>query len=262
MSALDVLLNQKLEKAQREAEKKVEPTEAPVVEEIAFKKPVRRNTMRKRERPAEEESEPKVEQPVDGDGAAGTSNTISLMMELQKQRKRSHGLSMEPTETLDEVEEALAAEKAEAAAAADNGLDSTFTSQTDAGDIDHNMLKYIEEQMQGGKGGDGEGGGEAAPRATALSAEEAELYTTPAELRGVLPAGGASKEVVPSSPRRKRRATPRSCDRGSAHRQPLSLVESSSASHRPRGGAGGAGARASRWSRAGAHRLRLCVCVC
>ena len=75
---------------------------------------------------------------------------FELMRELQKQRQRAKGVTLAAKGMLDEVDEALASEG--------RGRrrrlwpDSTFTSQTDSGEIDHNMLKYIEEQMQGGGG--------------------------------------------------------------------------------------------------------------
>ena len=99
-------------------------------------------------------------------------------------------MTLEPKAALDAVEEALAGGAEGAAAAAnDHGLDSTFTSQTDSGEVDVNMLKYIEEQMHGG-GGAGGSGAEGEKRV--LDAEEAELYTTPAHLLGVVPGGGTA----------------------------------------------------------------------
>lgn len=120
-----------------------------------------------------------------------------MMRELQQQRRRAKGVTLEPKAALDEVEEALAAGGAEAAP--DHGLDSTFTSQTDSGEVDPEMLKYIEQQMQGGGAG-GEDGEK--PRGGVLDADEAELYTTPAHLIGVVPGGSAAEADEESAAQR------------------------------------------------------------
>ena len=166
-----------------------------------FKKPASRpkGNIRKREREVvkeDDDDQPKPE--ASSEGAYDTSTTLELMRELQKQRQRAKGVTLAAKGMLDEVDEALASEKADAAAAADSGLDSTFTSQTDSGEIDHNMLKYIEEQMQGGggAGSSGEGG-----QKRQLNAEEADLYTTPSHLIGVVP-GGAEADSTEDSANR------------------------------------------------------------
>ena len=115
------------------------------------------------------------------DAAAGGSSvgTLEMMREMQRQRQRAKGVVLEAKGIGDEVDEALAT-------AADDepqgGLDSTFTSQADSGEVDQNMLKYIEEQMQGG------GEKSAQPPKPALDAEEEALYKTPAHLLGHLAA--------------------------------------------------------------------------
>lgn len=154
-------------------------------EAVVFKKPFRRGNMRKRERAVDEPEE----------AADGTSMSLEMMRELQKQRQRSKGVTLEAKGALEEVDEALAGGSTDLAA--EGGLETTFTSQTDSGEIDHQMLKYIEEQMQGG--GDEAGGSE--QRKVAIDPEEAELYTTPANLIGVVP-GGAEADVTEDSANR------------------------------------------------------------
>ena len=158
-----------------------------------FKKPKSRLNVRKRDRAADE--------PADGATAAddegGTSSSLELMRELQKRRQRAKGTVMDQKGKVDEVDEALGDETPATTA---DGLSSTFTTQADSGDIDQNMLKYIEEQMQAAAGSSSEGAGEA--RGSALESEEAQLYTTPAHLIGVVPAGmGASDETEDSANR-------------------------------------------------------------
>ena len=60
--------------------------------------------------------------------AAGRRTSLELMRELQRQRQRSKGVTLEPRGDQD-LEAAAAAGEAEA----DHSLDSTFTSQTDGG---------------------------------------------------------------------------------------------------------------------------------
>jgi hypothetical protein len=100
------------------------------------------------------------------------SASLEMMKELQRQRKREKGVSLElqgpdgeAVEQLDPDDETR-----------DYNLDSTFTAQTDAGEVDPNMLKYIEEQME--KGEDG-----APKRNTAFDADDEELFATPAHLK-------------------------------------------------------------------------------
>ena len=116
------------------------------------------------------------------------------MRELQRQRQRSKGVTLEPRGDQD-LEAAAAAGEAEA----DHSLDSTFTSQTDGGgEVDPNMLRYIEEQMRkeggGGGGGSSGGGGDAA---AVTAADEDGLYVTPDHLQERLLAKSAvqGKEI-------------------------------------------------------------------
>ena len=89
-------------------------------------------------------------------------------------RQRAKGVTLEVKNT----SEAQGEEGEEAAAAAeDHGLDSTFTSQKDGGEVDTNMMKYIEEQMQ-------KQGGSSAAEVRATPDDEDGLYTTPAHLIG------------------------------------------------------------------------------
>ena len=142
-----------------------DPEDAPV-----FKKPSRKANIRKRER-AEEAAE-------DGPSVGATTSSLEVMRELQRQRQRAKGVNLDPT-TNNTAEEAVV-EAADEGVSATQGLEVAFTSQADTGDIDQNMLNYIEEQMQGGSqqaDAGAQGGG-------VLDAEEAELYTTPAHLLG------------------------------------------------------------------------------
>jgi len=103
------------------------------------------------------------------------------MKELQRQRQRAKGVTLEPKGN-QELEEQAVVEEEE-----DHTLESTFTAQTDAGDVDPNMLRYIEEQMK-----QEESEGDKVSRTTA---EEEELYTTPAHLKGrVLANDGVAAE--------------------------------------------------------------------
>lgn len=117
---------------------------------------------------------------------------------MQRQRVRAKGVTLDPS-AIGGSGKDEAAEDAEEAAG-DGGLDSTFTTQADSGEIDHNMLKYIEEQMHGEGGASGDASGNAAAD-VALSAEEAELYVPPAHLIGVLPNGAAPTETEDSANR-------------------------------------------------------------
>ena len=122
--------------------------------------------------------------------------SIEMMRELQKQRQRTKGVSLEAKGVGDAVEDALAHEDDDG----DNGLESTFTSQVDSGEVDPNMLRYIEQQMNGSEGVDSSAGGSGAAR-PALDPEEAALYTTPAHLVGVVPGGASSRAVEESAQR-------------------------------------------------------------
>jgi len=137
-----------------------------------FKKAARgKANMRKRDRPAAEDDEGGSADAADA-GATSTSS-LSLMRELQKQRQRAKGVTLEVKSAVEEGEAAGEAEDAE-----DHGLENTFTAQKDGGEVDPNMLKYIEEQMQrqGGEGGDRPAGGPVD--------DEDGLYVTPAHLIG------------------------------------------------------------------------------
>lgn len=114
------------------------------------------------------------------------------MRELQRQRQRAKGVSLE-AKGVDAEADALAEGGAEEAAV-DHSLDSTFTSQVDSGEVDPNMLKYIEEQMHRADDAGADGADGASKRATALDPEEEELYTTPAHLVGVVPGGSVFAE--------------------------------------------------------------------
>ena len=148
-----------------------------------FKKPARRGNARKRER-ADDDDADAAGGAAAADGAASSSSvSLEMMRELQRQRQRSKGVTLEATGVGDAVDEALAAGGADMT---EHGLESTFTSQTDSGEVDPNMLRYIEEQMHGG--GDGSGGGGGGPSAAPiLDPEEAALYETPAHLQGFNP---------------------------------------------------------------------------
>lgn len=100
-----------------------------------------------------------------------------MMRELQRQRHRTKGVSLEVKGVGDAVEAALAGSEEVA-----SGLGSTFTAEADSGEVDPNMLKYIEEQMYGEQQS-----ASAAATAPVLDAEEAELYTIPTHLQGVNP---------------------------------------------------------------------------
>ena len=104
--------------------------------------------------------------------SGGTSASLEMMKELQRQRKREKGVSLELKGTDGDAEELNPDEEE----ARELNLDSTFTAQTDAGEVDPNMLKYIEEQME--KGEDG-----AAKRNAAFEADDEELFATPAHLK-------------------------------------------------------------------------------
>jgi len=144
---------------------------APVADAPVFKKPNRNRNIRKR-------GADDVDAGAGDAGGPGAS--LEVMRELQRQRQRSKGVSLELKGGQD-VEDAQAADDAD-----DHGLESTFTAQTDAGEADPSMLRYIEEQM---KGDEGE---QARPTA---GGDDDGLYLTPAHLRGKAPADGAAAEL-------------------------------------------------------------------
>ncbi|KAL1528544.1 hypothetical protein AB1Y20_009887 [Prymnesium parvum] len=127
---------------------------------VVFKKPARKASIRKRDREAEEAALAEV-----------SSSSISLTREIQRQRQRAKGIALEVKST-GESEDKGQPDKLD-----EHGLENTFTAQTDGGDVDPNMLRYIEEQMQRQNQSNERGGGAAVD-------DEDGLYTTPAHLRG------------------------------------------------------------------------------
>lgn len=171
-----------------------EPQEAAA--SVVFKKPARKNNIRKRKA----DDDAAVDESSEGgprcaDTASPTASptrmpddprmpayprvsphrrrsvSLELMKELQRQRQRAKGVTLEPKG--DAAEAAAGAEDEEGQ---DLSLDTTFTAQTDAGEVDPNMLKYIEEQMQKE---------EDAPKraSSAFDADDEELFATPAHLK-------------------------------------------------------------------------------
>eukprot|EP00965_Chrysotila_dentata_P106674 3523511-Pleurochrysis_carterae.AAC.2 len=94
---------------------------------------------------------------------------LVVMRELQRQRQRTRGVTLEPKGGQEADEPQDTAED-------DHGLESTFTAQSDAGEVDPNMLKYIEEQM---RKDEADGAAAAKP-----ADDEDGLYVTPAHLQG------------------------------------------------------------------------------
>jgi hypothetical protein len=148
-------------------------------EAVVFRKPKARANVRKRERSEADGDE-------EASGSSGPGTTLEMMRELQRQRQRAKGVTLEAKGVVDEVEEALAAGAAQDQQG-EHGLDSTFTSQTDSGEVDPNMLKYIEEQLHG------EAASAAGASKAALDPEEAELYVTPAHLQRAVPGGSLAQ---------------------------------------------------------------------
>ena len=161
---------------------------------VVFKKPARKANMRKRKVEADDADAGEAGEASGGprcaEGPAQPARTpcartrlelsdrvprgsasLEMMKELQRQRKREKGVSLELKGTDGDAEELNPEEEAR-----ELNLDSTFTAQTDAGEVDPNMLKYIEEQME--KGEDG-----AAKRNAAFEADDEELFATPAHLK-------------------------------------------------------------------------------
>lgn len=142
-----------------------------------FKKPARKANIRKREREDEDE---------DGGGEGGGAKTTSLglMRELQRQRQRAKGVTLEVKNSSGEA----GGEEGEEDGAADHGLESTFTAQTEGGEADPNMLKYIEEQMRREQLDSAAGG------AGAAANDEDGLFSTPDFLKGRVIAERAAAE--------------------------------------------------------------------
>jgi len=104
---------------------------------------------------------------------AGASTSLQAMRTLQRNRQRACGVTLEAKGEVDPEEQAGAEPGEEEPGDVAAVLDATFTQQTEGGDVDPNMLRYIEEAM--GKDPSAEGGS----AADALDDEEAELYKTP-----------------------------------------------------------------------------------
>lgn len=141
--------------------------ESPI--EVRFKKPVRpKGGMRKRV--------------ATSGSAAPPGASLEIVRELQRQRHRVKGVVLEAKRLGDAVQEALAVPTND-----DHlKLESTFTSQTEsAGEVDHSMLRYIEEQMQPGSHIQ-----QAAPELD----EEDGLYKTPCHLQSHLVAPAFAAE--------------------------------------------------------------------
>eukprot|EP00308_Calcidiscus_leptoporus_P010041 CAMPEP_0119356424 /NCGR_PEP_ID=MMETSP1334-20130426/5028_1 /TAXON_ID=127549 /ORGANISM="Calcidiscus leptoporus, Strain RCC1130" /LENGTH=254 /DNA_ID=CAMNT_0007370451 /DNA_START=10 /DNA_END=774 /DNA_ORIENTATION=- len=141
-------------------------------EACLFKKPNRNRNIRKRSEPDEPE------------GSEPRSVPLEMMRELQRQRQRSRGVSLALTAGQGGEEPANVEEEEEG-----HGLESTFTAQSDAGEVDPNMLKYIEEQMRREEAAAGD-----MPVAKPVDDEDG-LYTTPAHLQGRLPAKEDNSEL-------------------------------------------------------------------
>lgn len=136
-------------------------------EEAVFKRPSGRGSFRKR-RAADEPS-------TDAAPALDPESSASLlaMRALQRGRQRARGVALEAKGELD-LEDQLGADVEEAPGDVAAVLTNTFTQQTEGGDVDPNMLRYIEEAMgTGGAAGDGPSA------ADAFDDEDAELYKTP-----------------------------------------------------------------------------------
>ena len=71
------------------------------------------------------------------------------MRELQRQRQRTKGVALDIRAEGGAAEEGGGEEGGDAGDGG-AGLDSTFTAQADASEVDPNMLRYIEEQMKNG----------------------------------------------------------------------------------------------------------------
>mmetsp|Transcript_42384 Transcript_42384/g.137915 ORF Transcript_42384/g.137915 Transcript_42384/m.137915 type:complete len:283 (+) Transcript_42384:49-897(+) len=141
-----------------------------------FKKPRRPANIRKRGA-----SEAEADADADAAPAGRPGNSLTVMRELQRQRQRTKGVA------LDIMAEGGAAEEGggeEGGDAGDGGagLDSTFTAQADASEVDPNMLRYIEEQMKNGGSADGAAEG-------AADGDEDSLYVAPAHMREAIALG-------------------------------------------------------------------------
>ena len=99
----------------------LEATDEPAAAGVVFKKPSRRGNVRKRERTDDEAAA------AEDEGASGASTSLEMMRELQKQRQRAKGVTLEARGVGDEVDEALAA----GGETTEHGLESTFTSVVD-----------------------------------------------------------------------------------------------------------------------------------
>lgn len=143
----------------------------------AFSKPKGGRSFRKRKVDADESDAVGSAAPEQAEPEQLSS--LQAMRELQRQRQRQRGVTLEAKGELDIDEQVgrdgVANEEPGDVAAV---LDATFTQQTEAGDVDPNMLKYIEEAMGTRQDGDGDEAAGGAP-----DDDEDELYTTPAFLQ-------------------------------------------------------------------------------
>jgi len=112
--------------------------------------------------------------------------TVHAMRALQKQRQRHRGVTLEAKGELD-LEDQVGREDAEPGDVA-AVLDATFTQQTEGGDVDPNMLRYIEEEM--GTITDETD----APAKPVAKDADSELYETPAFLLQRKMAAGQPEE--------------------------------------------------------------------
>jgi len=103
------------------------------------------------------------------------------MRELQRQRQRTKGVALDIRAEGGAAEEGGGEEGGDAGDGG-AGLDSTFTAQADASEVDPNMLRYIEEQMKNGGSADGAAEG-------AADGDEDSLYVAPAHMREAIALG-------------------------------------------------------------------------
>lgn len=101
------------------------------------------------------------------------SCSLEVMKELQRQRHRSKGVTLDPKGG---TELEAPPEDADEQSQGTHNLSSTFTAQTEAGEVDPKMLQYIEEQMRKEEGAQ-------ETLAPSVDPDEEELYTTAAHLQ-------------------------------------------------------------------------------
>lgn len=139
-------------------------------EEVAVIRKPKSRSFRKRRADAEPEPDASLEPEA--------LSSLHAMRTLQRQRARARGVALDAKGELD-LEDQIGGESAdEEPGDVAAVLGATFTQQTEGGDVDPNMLRYIEEAM--GKDPNAKPG---APGGTADALDdEAELYKTPAFL--------------------------------------------------------------------------------